>query len=72
MRISASTKALKIKTLNNLSSIKQNKLAKILCDEVTLQGNAAKKVSYRFSTQKQAFYCNMLSVEFIQCELIIY
>lgn len=72
MRISASTKAHKIKTSKNLSPIKQNKLAKTLCNVVPIQGNAAKNVSYGIATEKKALevYCNMLSVEVLQCGLI--
>lgn len=74
LRISASTKAHKIKTLKDLSPIKQNKLAKALCNEIVLRGKAATNVFYGITTEKKALevYCKMLGVEVLQCGLIIH
>jgi len=74
LRISASTKAHKIKTLKNISSIKQNKLAKALCNETVLLGKAATNVSYGINTEKKALevYSKILGVEVLQCGLIVH
>lgn len=74
IRISASIKAHKIKTSKDLSPIKQNKLAKLLCNEVTIQGKGAINVSYGIKTEKKALkvYSDILNVEVLESGLIIH
>lgn len=74
MRISASSKAHKIKTLRNISEESQNKLAITLLSESIIVGKGASNIQYGQHTEDKAFnvFCEMYNVEVIKSGLIIH
>jgi len=73
-RISASSKAHKIKTLKILTCEKQQSLAIRLLSSKSLVGQAAINASYGTETENDAFesYCKCFNVTVIKCGLIVH
>lgn len=73
IRITASSKAHKIKTLKTLTNEKQQALANSLFSSKPLMGKAAINVTYGIQTENQAFevYCKIVNLTVIKCGLVI-
>lgn len=73
-RISASSKAHKIKTLKILTDEKQLALAKSLLNDKPLIGKAIINVTYGLQNENKAFevYCKMVNLTVIKCGLVIH
>lgn len=74
MRISASLKAHKIKTLRNKSEKYQNKLAISLLNKTAIIGKGASNVQYGFQTEDKAFnvFCDMYNIDVIKSGLVVH
>lgn len=74
IRISASLKAHKIKTLRNKSEQCQNKLAISLLNETTIVGKGASNIQYGLQTEDKAFnaFCDMYNIDVIKSGLVVH
>lgn len=74
MRISASLKAHKIKTLRNMSEEGQNKLAISLLNETVIIGKGASNMQYGLKTENKAFkvFCDLYKIDVIKSGLVVH
>ncbi|KAL5246383.1 hypothetical protein ACI65C_013791 [Semiaphis heraclei] len=74
LRISASMKAHKIKTLKSLTQENQNKLALSLLHETVVKGKGASNMLYGLETENKAYntFSSLYNVEVIKSGLIIH
>jgi len=74
IRISASLKAYKIKTLRNKSEQCQNKLAISLLNETTMVGKEASNIQCGLQTEDKVFnaFCDMYNIDVIKSGLVVH